>query len=226
MRHASGRVVLLLALVVLVACARPSPTPPVAAPSGLPNLDIVKRDIKDYRSSGRWEADIERVATECVAAARTETAKGGRPAVVFDIDETLLSNWQYEVDNDFARSAPLFRDWAQRSACTAIEPVKRFYTAMHDAGVACFVITGRREPLRADTVRNLERQGIAGWTGISFRPPDDSDPSVIPFKSGERARIEANGFTIVANIGDQDSDLAGGHALHTCKLANPMYFIP
>ena len=149
-----------------------------------------------------------------------------RPAVVFDIDETLLSNWQYEVDNDFARSVPLFRDWAHRSVCTAIEPVKRFYTAMHDAGVVCFVITGRREPLRADTVRNLERQGIAGWTGISFRPPDDSDASVIPFKSGERARIEANGFTIVANIGDQDSDLAGGHALHTCKLPNPMYFIP
>jgi hypothetical protein len=32
MRHAAGRVVLLLALVALVACARPSPTPPVAAP--------------------------------------------------------------------------------------------------------------------------------------------------------------------------------------------------
>jgi len=226
MRHASGRVALLLGLSVLVACARPSPAPPVAAPSGLPNLDLVKRDIKDYRSSGRWDADIERVATECITAARTETAKGGRSAVVFDIDETLLSNWQYEVDNDFARSSTLFRDWAHRSACPAIEPVKRFYTAMHDAGVACFVITGRREPLRADTVRNLERQGITGWTGISFRSPDDSDTSVIPFKSGERARIEANGFTIVANIGDQDSDLAGGHALHTCKLPNPMYFIP
>jgi HAD superfamily, subfamily IIIB (Acid phosphatase) len=48
----------------------------------------------------------------------------------------------------------------------------------------------------------------------------------VPFKSGERARIEANGYSVIANIGDQDSDLAGGHALHTCKLPNPAYYIP
>jgi HAD superfamily, subfamily IIIB (Acid phosphatase) len=54
----------------------------------------------------------------------------------------------------------------------------------------------------------------------------DRDRSIVPFKSGERARIEANGYTIIANIGDQDSDLAGGHALHTCKLPNPAYYIP
>jgi len=225
MRHALQRVVPLL-LVSLLACARPHPTAPLAAPSGLPNLDLVKGDIKEYRASGRWDADIARVADECTAAARAAAAKGGRPAVVFDIDETLLSNWPYATANDFARSVPLFREWAQRSECPAIDPVKRFYAAMHDAGIACFVITGRREPLRAATIRNLERQGITGWAGISFRAPDDRDSSVIPFKSGERAHIEARGYTIVANIGDQESDLAGGHALHTCKVPNPMYFIP
>ena len=227
MRHDPRRVALLLVLSVLLGCARPRPAPtPVTAPSGLPNLDLVKRDIKEYRSSGRWDADIARVADECTAAAREAQAKGARPAVVFDIDETLLSNWPYEIENDFARSISLFRDWARRSECPAIDPVKRFYVAMRDAGVACFVITGRRETLHDVTVRNLERQGISGWTGISFRSPDDRDTSVIPFKSGERARIEAKGFTIIANIGDQDSDLAGGHALHTCKVPNPIYFIP
>jgi len=226
MRHDLRRGVPLLTLLVLVACARLYPPAPAAAPSGLPNLDTVKRDIKEYRSSGRWDADIARVADECTAAAREEQAKGGRPAVVFDIDETLLSNWPYEVENDFARSITLFRDWARRSECPAIDPVKRFYLAMREAGVACFVITGRRETLHDVTVRNLERQGISGWAGISFRSPDDRDPSVIPFKSGERARIEAKGFTIIANIGDQDSDLAGGHALRTCKVPNPMYLIP
>jgi len=226
MRHDRWRVAPLL-LVSVLACARPHPAPPpLAAPSGLPNLSLVKGDIKEYRASGRWDADIARVADECAAAAREATAKGGRPAVVFDIDETLLSNWDFLLENDFARKVSLFRDWAKRSECPAIEPVKRFYAAMHDAGVACFLITGRHEELRAATVRNLERQGITGWTGLAFRSPDDRDSSVIPFKSDERARIEARGFTIVANIGDQESDLAGGHALHTCKLPNPMYFIP
>ena len=45
--------------------------------------------------------------------------------------------------------------------------------------------------------------------------------------SGERARIEEElGFTILVNVGDQDSDLAGGHARKAFKLPNPMYFIP
>ncbi|MGH2992263.1 MAG: HAD family acid phosphatase [Solirubrobacterales bacterium] len=46
------------------------------------------------------------------------------------------------------------------------------------------------------------------------------------FKSGERERIEDEGFTILVNVGDQDSDLNGGHAKRAFKLPNPMYFIP
>ena len=34
------------------------------------------------------------------------------------------------------------------------------------------------------------------------------------------------GFTILVNVGDQDSDLAGGHAVRPFKLPNPMYYIP
>ena len=39
-------------------------------------------------------------------------------------------------------------------------------------------------------------------------------------------RIENEGFTILANVGDQDSDLEGGHAKRAFKLPNPMYYIP
>jgi predicted secreted acid phosphatase len=218
----------LLALVLLAGCAgRTAPLrPQVAAPSDIPNVGVVKQQVKDYRLSGQWDQDIAVVAEECTRLAREALARGGRPAVVFDIDETLLSNWPYLIEYDFARVPALFAPWAERSEDLAIEPVKRFYLAMHGAGVATFVITGRGEPLRAATIRNLERQGISGWEGISFRPPEDRDRSIIPFKSGERARIEVNGYTIVANIGDQDSDLAGGHSLNICKLPNPAYFIP
>ena len=50
--------------------------------------------------------------------------------------------------------------------------------------------------------------------------------TTIAYKSRERARIERRGYTIVANVGDQDSDLAGGHAERAFKLPNPFYFIP
>jgi len=41
-----------------------------------------------------------------------------------------------------------------------------------------------------------------------------------------RARFEAVGYRIVVNMGDQPSDLAGGHAEKAVLLPNPFYRIP
>jgi hypothetical protein len=50
--------------------------------------------------------------------------------------------------------------------------------------------------------------------------------SAAAFKAPVRAAIEADGYTIIANMGDQPSDLAGGHAERTFLLPNPFYRIP
>ncbi len=48
----------------------------------------------------------------------------------------------------------------------------------------------------------------------------------IQYKSGTRAYIESLGYKIVADFGDQFSDLKGGFADKTFKLPNPNYFLP
>ena len=48
----------------------------------------------------------------------------------------------------------------------------------------------------------------------------------IQYKSGVRAHIEDLGYDIVANFGDQFSDLTGGFADKTFKMPNPNYFLP
>jgi acid phosphatase len=50
--------------------------------------------------------------------------------------------------------------------------------------------------------------------------------SAADFKAPQRAEIEGEGYTIIANIGDQPSDLAGGHAEQTFLLPDPFYRIP
>jgi len=45
-------------------------------------------------------------------------------------------------------------------------------------------------------------------------------------KSQTRAHIESLGYDIVANFGDQFSDLKGGFADRTFKVPNPMYYLP
>ena len=57
-----------------------------------------------------------------------------------------------------------------------------------------------------------------------------SEPSptctTIEYKSGTRAHIASEGYSIMADFGDQYSDLLGGNAGHQVKIPNPMYYIP
>jgi predicted secreted acid phosphatase len=48
----------------------------------------------------------------------------------------------------------------------------------------------------------------------------------IQYKSGTRAYIESQGYDIVADLGDQFSDLEGGFADKTFKMPNPNYYLP
>jgi predicted secreted acid phosphatase len=50
--------------------------------------------------------------------------------------------------------------------------------------------------------------------------------ATIQYKSGTRAYIESKGYDIVANFGDQFSDLLGGFADKTFKMPNPNYYLP
>jgi predicted secreted acid phosphatase len=48
----------------------------------------------------------------------------------------------------------------------------------------------------------------------------------IQYKSGTRAYIESSGYDIVADFGDQFSDLEGGYADKVFKMPNPNYYLP
>jgi len=48
----------------------------------------------------------------------------------------------------------------------------------------------------------------------------------IQYKSGTRAYIESQGYDIVADLGDQFSDLLGGYTDKTFKMPNPNYYLP
>lgn len=66
-------------------------------------------------------------------------------------------------------------------------------------------------------------------SGVRYFPshlPCRASCTTIDDKSGTQSHIERLGYHIVANIGVQASDLAGGHAERMFKLPNPMYLTP
>jgi HAD superfamily, subfamily IIIB (Acid phosphatase) len=147
-----------------------------------------------------------------------------RAAIVLDIDETSLSNYSAIEADDFT-FGPESQAEADNEIGEAIEPTLQIFNDAKSRGVAVFFVTGRPESQRAHTVSNLEREGYSGWQQLYLKPASPT-MTTVQYKSGARRDIESQGYRIIANIGDQYSDLAGGHAKRAFKLANPFYFLP
>jgi acid phosphatase len=205
-----------LLVFVLASCAISTSTP--ARPA----------ELRAYVSSGRYDREIETVASRAQAWLETRAARrksGERLAVVFDLDETLLRNWPALDAENFVYVPAIWNAWVKDANAEAIAPVRGVYRAARKLGFDVIILTGRAEHERADTERNLRAIGCGGAAKIIFTP-DGFDGTVASFKTAERQRLTREGWTIVANLGDQESDLAGGFAERTFKLPNPFYITP
>ncbi len=145
----------------------------------------------------------------------------GKPAIVLDIDETSLSNYADLSAHNFDTSALALS--AVGGHGTAIQPTLGLYRSALAQRVAVFFVTGRPSAIDSITKSNLRDAGYdQRWTAIYEKPPSSGTER---FKSSTRAAIEGRGYDIIANVGDQQSDLDGGHADRDFKLPDPFYFI-
>lgn len=147
-----------------------------------------------------WISDVTAVTDKASAyLANRLPDQTIKPAIILDIDNTAL-----ETAYQGVISTP------------ATPPVLALAQQAHDAGAAIIFVTARPKVLKSITVHNLHDTGY---------PVDDlylreflDTSSNEEVKTNARTQIESDGYTIVANIGNNDSDLAGGHAEQTFKL--------
>lgn len=194
-----------------------------------PNLGLVKARLVRYHDSGHYLRDIEAIADkatkyiELQAANNEHLTAPKKLAIVLDIDETSLSNYDNMKANDFSSSAEQITQQLMAANEPAIQPILNLYQDALQHHVAVFFVTGRDQSLSQATTQNLTAAGYASWSGLEFR----TQPSpTIDYKTAARAKITEQGYTIIASIGDQDSDLIGGYAQRTFKLPNPYYYLP
>jgi acid phosphatase len=220
-------------LIGAAGCASTGPSvSPVTAP---PSLVEAKREVSTYVDSGRYEAEVSAVVDQAAAFLESRVPRGGKLAIVLDIDETALSNLPSLRANDygFIISGPCdlprgpcgLLAWIGMARAEPIKPVLTLARLARQRGVAVFFLTGRPERLRAATERNLRGAGYE-WTGVLLKPDALNTQSAVEFKAPERKKLVDQGYTIIVNMGDQMSDLEGGFAERTYKLPNPFYFVP
>ena len=193
------------------------------APSSPLNLGTIKKLLFDYHTM-YYNDDVAAVFESAKTFIEQNAARSNRPAIVLDIDETSLTNWPNLAADDFGFIAdgscdvlpagPCgFNRWILKSSAEAIEPARKLFEAAKAKGVAVIFITGRPDKQRDATIVNLDHAGFDGWTELRTRP-DRDERTVQDYKTAERIKVEAEpeGYTVIANVGDQMSDIDGGMA--------------
>jgi len=198
------------------------------------NFDALKTQLKKYHectcTCGCYAKDQDHQADRAIAVLRARAAHR-RPneklALVLDIDETALSNYEEMVKADFAYESAVFDAWIKSAKAPVIPGTLRLYKEAQLLNVSVFFITGRADSERDATERNLREQGYQNWQQLFLRSPAQSSQPMHVFKSGARAAVTAQGYRIVLNVGDQWSDDKGDpQSEFFVKYPNPYYFIP
>jgi acid phosphatase len=152
--------------------------------------------------------------------------KNARLALVLDIDETSLSNYDFLAAQNFSSNSKQLQKEIFLARAKAIKPMLSLYHQALSRGIRVFFVSGRAESWRKPTQENLRKAGYQQWSALYLRPDEYKPESIGWFKTQARKKIEAKGYTIIANIGDQFSDLRGGYAQKEFKLPNPFYYLP
>ncbi|HZX81374.1 MAG TPA: HAD family acid phosphatase [Lysobacter sp.] len=94
---------------------------------------------------------------------RANPARGLPPAVVFDVDETVLDNSPYQarlVASGTEYDEAQWDAWVRERKATAIPGVLEFAKAAQKRGVALFFISNRAVHLKDATIANLRSAGL------------------------------------------------------------------
>jgi hypothetical protein len=181
-------------------------------------------------------------------------AKGKKKAILLDVDDTSLATWNYEVASNWAYNPTTNGEYVTDQKFPAVPGMVKLVDAAKAHGYAVFFLTGRGAAQETATLGNLTADTIgvdAGYPtptdpdgtgpedGLYTKPATGTYPSylasacgsttsctTIAYKSATRKHIESLGYDIVANFGDQYSDLKGGAADKRFKLPNPNYYLP
>lgn len=181
-------------------------------------------DIRSYYRGGEYISEVS-LLLEGLKEKLLLYPPAEQAIILMDVDETALNSFEFISGTDFDFYPHLWEEWMLEGRIPANEPVLQFYKEMTGKGYRFIFLTGRMHVFRDATERNLLAAGYGSYVRLITRETEDDGLEPAVFKTRIRKSLSDEGFRILANIGDQESDIEGGLAEHPLRLPNFLYQI-
>ncbi len=185
------------------------------------------KELINYYKSGQYFRDMETVLIEARDHLYETHGSAEKQTLILDVDDTALSSFPGMLDRKFKKDLETIYSDIHEGNMPAVVPTLKLYqfvkTYLKHIQVA--FITARPTQYRAATVYNLHHAGFNDPTDhlLMFPKNPEHYKERYQVKEKMRARLTSYGHEIIANIGDQESDLKGDYSGKPFKLPNPFY---
>ncbi|KAA8540336.1 hypothetical protein F0562_024745 [Nyssa sinensis] len=152
----------------------------------------------------------------------------GQPEKLFG---GVKNYWHGTLDqqiNNMAKAynSTAFNEWVAEARAPPIPGSLMLYNRLVSLGFKIVFLTGTREAVRQARITNLKKVGYHTWEKLILKQTSERGTTSVVYKSKKRAELEAAGYRIIGNMGDQWSDLLGTNVGNrTFKVPDPMYYV-
>ena len=160
------------------------------------------------------EDQLEKVVENTKVSAAIEQTKGfaGKPpAVILDVDQTVLDNIAYQArlieTNTYYPVG--WKEWCEEEQADYMPGVESFLNKAADLGVEVFFITNRDVNVEVATKNNLEKLGFKFTENLDQLLMKNEKPNWGSNKNSRRSLVAQN-YRIVMMIGDNLGDFVDG----------------
>lgn len=142
---------------------------------------------------------------------RVAPVAGLPPAIIVDVDETVLDNSPYQVRlirEDGSFDDATWNAWVDEARATAVAGAPEFAQAAAKRGITMIYLTNREHAKSAITRRNLEAVGFPPAAESQFLGLGVETPGCVPKGSdkGCRRQFVAQRYRVLMQFGDQLGD--------------------
>lgn len=198
-------------LVAACASAPPKPAAPPSSPVSPVSPVLLPNDLKWVRDAAEYHALVVQAYTAATARVEQQAARGrGTWAVVLDADETVISNFQYQLERGrmgLTYTTESWNAWVKRKEATPLPGAAEFLSRVRALGGRIAIVTNRLGSECADTEAVFRAHQLP-YDAMLCRPdgtPSDKNPRFASVASGA-AFGGATPIDVVAFVGDNILD--------------------